>query len=178
MNIEKKSLQYAKQANKGRKKVTFQPGDLVWLHLRKERFPQKRKNKLSPRGDGPFKVLERINDNAYKIELPSDYTDVSATFNVKDLLPFFGGAESRTTPFQEGEANEDMSSKDPISKSDTSANDIVGPITRSRSKKLEKEMQAQVNANLYSSNSDISGNMLLSYSSFMILRNDGLPKDI
>ncbi|XP_062213375.1 uncharacterized protein LOC133914267 [Phragmites australis] len=178
MNIEKKSLQYAKQANKGRKKVTFQPGDLVWLHLRKERFPQKRKNKLSLRGDGPFKVLERINDNAYKIELPSNYTDVSATFNVKDLLPFFGGAESRTTPFQEGEANEDMSSKDPISKSDTSANDIVGPITRSRSKKLEKEMQAQVNANLYSSNSDISGNMLLSYSSFMILRNDGLPKGI
>ena len=82
------------------------------------------------------------------------------------------------TPFQEGEANEDMSSKDPISKSDTSANDIVGPITRSRSKKLEKEIQAQVNANLYSSNSDISGNMLLSYSSFMILRNDGLPKGI
>ena len=39
-NIEKKSAQYAKQANKGKKKVTFQPGDLVWLHLRKDRFPQ------------------------------------------------------------------------------------------------------------------------------------------
>ncbi|XP_025791789.1 uncharacterized protein LOC112872970, partial [Panicum hallii] len=66
-NIEKKSAQYAKQANKGKKKVTFQPGDLVWLHLRKDRFPQQRKSKLSPRGDGPFKVLQKINDNAYKI---------------------------------------------------------------------------------------------------------------
>ncbi|XP_025815574.1 uncharacterized protein LOC112892655, partial [Panicum hallii] len=73
-NIEKKSAQYAKQANKGKKKVTFQPGDLVWLHLRKDRFPQQRKSKLSPRGDGPFKVLQKINDNAYKIELPPEYS--------------------------------------------------------------------------------------------------------
>jgi hypothetical protein len=38
-NIVEKSAQYAKHANKGKKKVTFQPGDLVWLHLRKDRFP-------------------------------------------------------------------------------------------------------------------------------------------
>ena len=31
-NIEKKSAQYAKQANKGKKKVIFLPSDLVWLH--------------------------------------------------------------------------------------------------------------------------------------------------
>jgi len=101
-NIEKKSAQYAKQANKGKKKVTFQPGDLVWLHLRKDRFPQQRKSKLSPRGDGPFKVLQQINDNAYKLELPPEYSNVSTTFNVKDLLPFAGKPESRTTPSQEG----------------------------------------------------------------------------
>ncbi|XP_052727683.1 uncharacterized protein LOC128194996, partial [Vigna angularis] len=41
------------------------PLPLVWLHLRKERFPSQRKSKLSPRGDGPFKVVKRINDNAY-----------------------------------------------------------------------------------------------------------------
>jgi len=109
-NIEQKSAQYAKQANKGKKKVTFQPGDLVWLHLRKDRFPQQRKSKLSPRGDGPFKVLQKINDNAYKIELPPEYSNVSTTFNVKDLFPFVGEPESRTTPFQEGEANEDIPS--------------------------------------------------------------------
>ncbi|XP_021309124.1 uncharacterized protein LOC110432668 [Sorghum bicolor] len=109
-NIEKKSAQYAKQANKGKKKVTFQPGDLVWLHLRKDRFPQQRKSKLSPRGDGPFKVLKKINDNAYKIELPPEYSNVSPTFNVKDLLPFVGEPESRTTPSQEGEADEDIPS--------------------------------------------------------------------
>ncbi|GJZ78262.1 RNA-directed DNA polymerase [Tanacetum coccineum] len=40
--------------------------------------------KLKPRGDGPFRVLKMITDNAYKIELPGHY-NVSATFNVADL---------------------------------------------------------------------------------------------
>ena len=38
-NIEKMTRQYEKRANKGRKKMLFEPGDLVWIHLRKERFP-------------------------------------------------------------------------------------------------------------------------------------------
>jgi len=55
--------------------------------LGKERFPSKRKSKLLPRSDGPFKLLEKINPNAYKIELPEDY-GASATFNVDDLRPY------------------------------------------------------------------------------------------
>ena len=53
--------------------------------MRKERFPARRRSKLHPRGDGPFQVLERINDNAYKLDLPGEY-NISATFNVFDLL--------------------------------------------------------------------------------------------
>ena len=56
----------------------------VWIHLRKNRFPSQRKSKLRERGDGHFKVLERINDNTYKIDLPLDY-GVSKTFNVTGL---------------------------------------------------------------------------------------------
>ena len=82
--IEKSNEAYQAQVNKHMRKITFQPGDLVWIHLRKERFPSKRKNKLMPRADGPFEVLERINDNAYKVDLPGDY-GVSSTFNVADL---------------------------------------------------------------------------------------------
>jgi len=42
---------------------------------------------LSPRADGPFKIVQKINDNAYKVELSGTY-GVSATFNVVDLSPF------------------------------------------------------------------------------------------
>ncbi|GAV91468.1 hypothetical protein CFOL_v3_34863 [Cephalotus follicularis] len=78
---------YKRKANKNRRKTEFQQGDLVWDNLRKERFPSKRKSKLSPRTDGPFQVLERVGDNAYKIKLPGDY-GVSGTFNIGDLSPF------------------------------------------------------------------------------------------
>ena len=64
----------------------FAPGDLVWVHLRKERFPAQRKTKLSYRGDGPFWAVRAIGDNAYQIDLPTGYS-VHTTFNVADLTP-------------------------------------------------------------------------------------------
>lgn len=99
-HIEKKNDQYASKANKGWNLVVFEPDDWVWVHMRKERFPAWRKCKLNPRGDGPFQVIETINDNAYKIDFPSEY-NISATFNVADLSPFDVGDDSRTNPFEE-----------------------------------------------------------------------------
>ncbi|PON75545.1 hypothetical protein PanWU01x14_041700 [Parasponia andersonii] len=90
------------QANKGRHKLIFEPGDWVWLHMRKERFPVQRCSKLLPRGDGPFQVFKRINNNAYRLDLPGEYY-VSTTFNVTDLSPFVAGDDDlRANPSQEG----------------------------------------------------------------------------
>ncbi|XP_071920674.1 uncharacterized protein [Coffea arabica] len=71
-NIEKHTLQYIQSANRRRRQMVFEPGDWVWIHMHKERFPVQRHSKLLPQGDGPFQVLERINDNAYKLELPGN----------------------------------------------------------------------------------------------------------
>ncbi|GKF30985.1 hypothetical protein Tco_0100783, partial [Tanacetum coccineum] len=103
--IMKHNLQYQTRANKHRKRVVFEEGDLVWIFLRKERFPSGRYGKLQDRADGPFRVLRRINDNAYKIDLLGNY-GVSATFNVADLAPYidddvFGG-DSGTSHFLGG----------------------------------------------------------------------------
>jgi len=97
--IKKSNEAYQAQANKNKKKVVFQPGDLIWIHLRKERFPSKRKNKLMPQADGPFEVLEYIND------LPGDY-GVSTTFNVADLQAYHKDdylADLRIKSSQQGE---------------------------------------------------------------------------
>jgi hypothetical protein len=73
--------------------MIFNIGDLVWPHLRKDRFPNERKSKLPPRANGPFKVLARYNNNAYKIDLPRDKYNMSDVFNVKDLSPYHGDEE-------------------------------------------------------------------------------------
>ena len=55
--------------------------DKVWVHMRKERLLlAQRKPKFQPRRDGPSQVLEKINDNAYKLDLPREYGNISATF--------------------------------------------------------------------------------------------------
>jgi hypothetical protein len=78
--------------------MLFKPGYMVWVHLCKERFLKQRKRKLQPRADGQFKVLRKINDNAYEIDLPDTY-GVSSSFNVVELSPLFGLEESRMTLF-------------------------------------------------------------------------------
>jgi len=42
MQIQQQTEKYAKYNNKGKKEIIFEEGDLVWLHLRKDRFPTKR----------------------------------------------------------------------------------------------------------------------------------------
>lgn len=98
---------------------------------------------------------------------------MSATFNVKDLCPFVGESESRMTPSQKGEADEDIPSSHSSPPPNKSASDIVGPITRSRAKQLEKEIHSQVNANLVLTNQiTLDEPMLLS-----VRRNDGVHED-
>ncbi|WVZ97721.1 hypothetical protein U9M48_043235 [Paspalum notatum var. saurae] len=109
-NIAAANAKYQVAGSKGRKHITFAPGDMVWLHLRKDRFPTLRRSKLMPRAAGPFKVLTKINDNAYILDLPAEF-GVSTSFNVADLKPYVGEDEelpSRTTSVLEGEDDEDI----------------------------------------------------------------------
>ena len=63
-----------------------------------------------PRGNGPFQVMAKINDNAYKIDLLGEY-GLSPTFNVADLSLFDAGddlVDLRANAFQEGGNDEDI----------------------------------------------------------------------
>ena len=75
-----------------------------------------------------FKSLS-INDNAYKLDLPSEY-NVSATFNVIDFSHFDVGDDLRTNPFQEKVNDGGMTREwnvDPLEIP-------LGPMTRARAK--------------------------------------------
>jgi hypothetical protein len=76
-----------------------------------------------PRVAGPFKVLTKINDNAYILDLPAEF-GVSTSFNVADLKPYMVEDEelpSRTTSLQEGEDDEDITEYDYTSSTSTSS---------------------------------------------------------
>jgi hypothetical protein len=87
-----------------------------------------KKSKLISRVDGPFKILEKNNDNAYKLELPPEF-GVSQTFNISDLRSYLGEEDevpSRTTSIQAGGVGDD----EDITISDTTipSIELQGPI--------------------------------------------------
>jgi hypothetical protein len=86
--IQEHVLRQATHLNAEKKERIFEEGDLVSIHLRKERFPHEHSSKLNPRGDGPLKVLKRINNNAYVIAIPTSKYFLSNTFNVSNLSPY------------------------------------------------------------------------------------------
>jgi hypothetical protein len=95
-----------------------------------------------PQATDPFKVLKKINDNAYVLDLPVEY-GVSSSFNVADMKPYAGEDEelpSGTTSIQEGEADEDIYPNKGMSTPTEPAQAPPGPITRAYARKLNLMM--------------------------------------
>ena len=91
-----------------------------------------------PRGDGPFQVLKRINDNAYELDMPDTYLG-SHTFNINGLTPFFVGLQnSWSNSLQLGEYDGDQDQEEVEAKVEEAQEDISLPqrLTRSKFKEL------------------------------------------
>nr|GFC02320.1 putative reverse transcriptase domain-containing protein [Tanacetum cinerariifolium] len=70
-----------------RKPMEFQVEDKVMLKVSTWKGVVRfgKRGKLNPRYVGPFKVLEMIGDNAYKLDLPEELSRVHNTFHVSNL---------------------------------------------------------------------------------------------
>ncbi|GKB44109.1 putative reverse transcriptase domain-containing protein [Tanacetum coccineum] len=74
-------------ADNRRRPIKFNVGDLVMLKVSpwKGVLRFKNKGKLSPRFIGPFKILKRIGEVAYVLELPKEMKGIHNTFHVSYL---------------------------------------------------------------------------------------------
>ena len=87
-------------------------------------------------------------NNAYKLELPPEFR-ISSTFNIADLKPYLGEEdelESRMTPFQEGEDDEDIAPSDVPADPPTV---MQGPMTRARMRQLNLEVSLFLSDSFY-----------------------------
>ena len=91
-NLEDAAVKYKATADKKRMEVLFEPGELVCVYLTKERLPFRDYNKLKSKKVGPCEVLEHINLNVYKVQLPA-HLRTSNVFNIKHLSPYHGDNE-------------------------------------------------------------------------------------
>ncbi|PKU69721.1 hypothetical protein MA16_Dca022676 [Dendrobium catenatum] len=87
---------YKAAADSHRRQRIFKPGELVMVRLRRERLPPGTYSKLGRRKVGLFPILQKINDNAYIIDLPANFGTPS-TFNVTDLSPYYPTDDAATT---------------------------------------------------------------------------------
>ena len=92
---------------------------------------------------------------------------VSPSFNISDLKPYLGeedDLESRTTPIQEGEDDEDIT---PSDAHDDPTLDFHGPITRARVRQLNLQVSSFLSKSLY----DFQNRLLPN--DYIVLRNHG-----
>ncbi|KAK1429741.1 hypothetical protein QVD17_11959 [Tagetes erecta] len=94
-------------ADKRRKDIVFQVGDKVMLKVSpwKGIIRFRKRGKLSPRYIGPFKIVARVGDVAYRLDLPEELSGIHPTFHVSHLRKCLAD-ESMAVPYDDLEIDE------------------------------------------------------------------------
>ena len=77
-------------ANNRRRDLEFEVGDMVFLRISPWKGVLRfgKRGKLSPRYIGPYRIVERIGEVAYRLELPSDLDRIHDVFHVSMLRKY------------------------------------------------------------------------------------------
>ena len=93
LNLKMAQDKQAKYANQHRRDYEFEVNDKVMIATKHINMDG-RAPKLSPKYYGPFKVLERIGNSAYKLDFPPQWS-IHPVINVSKLKPYYESSEDR-----------------------------------------------------------------------------------
>jgi hypothetical protein len=83
------TMQYHQKiyADQRRRPLTFEVEDFVYLKVSPMKGMQRfgAKKKLAPRYVGPYQIIERKGEVAYKIQLPEDMSMIFPVFHISQL---------------------------------------------------------------------------------------------
>lgn len=117
---------YKQYVVKYQRRKVFPVGDQVMAFLWKERRPTRAYNKLAPQCFGAFLIVQKINDNAYVLDI-SRSIGISTTFKLANLTPYYLDtplyANSKMSPLQDRE----NFVAHPIEPEDHDSNGQLGP---------------------------------------------------
>ena len=99
IQLEKTRGQIEKQMASRVRPAEFSCGDMVLLHRFASGVVGKKLGKLGPRWLGPFKILEKRFDNAYRLDLPP-VMGIEPVVNLRFLKRFYEANREDTTPLQ------------------------------------------------------------------------------
>ena len=86
-HLQRSQNRMKQQADKNRTERSFEQNDWVLLKLQPHRqvtIRQGKQNKFSPKYYGPFKVIEKVGEVAYKLSLPAE-SQIHNVFHVSQL---------------------------------------------------------------------------------------------
>ncbi|XP_075080471.1 uncharacterized protein LOC142165976 [Nicotiana tabacum] len=94
-------------ADKKRRDIVFTIGDKVFLRVSpmKDVMRFGKRGRLSPRFVGPYEILDRVGDVAYRLELPPELSFIHQVFHVSKLRKYISDSshvlEASTIPLDE-----------------------------------------------------------------------------
>ncbi|GAU25204.1 hypothetical protein TSUD_151040 [Trifolium subterraneum] len=99
-NLERAQQYMKRQADKHRRDIKLQVGDLVLVKLqpyRQQSLALRKNQKLGMRYFGPFEILAKVGEVAYKLKLP-DHAKIHPVFHISQLKPFKGISQDQSLP--------------------------------------------------------------------------------
>jgi transposase InsO family protein len=96
--LERARGRQSKYADRNRRDVTFDKGDDVLLSTKHITLKHPGTRKLLPRWIGPFTILDRVGQLAYKLQLPESMNRIHPVFHVSKLKPYKASGRVQPPP--------------------------------------------------------------------------------